>query len=102
MQPRPNVGQSILVVYVECACGAWDVQKEGGLLRTCPDCGERMTPGGGGSREARREFGLGFVATLMGENDAAKVTTRNPVDGCARHYAVEDVASFLATRRTVT
>lgn len=101
MYPRPNIAQSILLVYVECACGEWDVQKEGGFLRTCSECGEKMTPGGGGSLEARREFGLGFVATLMTEQEAVTVTTRNPVDGCPRHYAPEDIAAFLSAQRVV-
>jgi hypothetical protein len=105
---RPSIGEPAVLVYVECACGRWGAQPEGGLFLHC-SCGGRMMPGGDGSIESRRERGLAFHAILGPELQvAAEVAKHAPMfdphevraggGQVARHYPAEDVEAHMEAR----
>jgi hypothetical protein len=99
-----------LLVYGECVCGWRCALPECGVWPGCPECGSRVFPAQGVDR---RPYGLGYVARLMYEQEAAAY-----LDGMAfpvmnahrhdaydkqpeRHYPPDAVARWVEARKPV-
>lgn len=90
---------SVLLVRVECLCGTVAAIPEAGHFPLCGCCGRRMvTLPFGDAGGPRRERGLGYVAELRLEQDAAKLATDRGCTDRERRYSDDDLQAGLTER----
>jgi hypothetical protein len=91
---------TVLLVRVECLCGAVAAIPEGGHFPLCGLCGRRMVtvPLGDGGQGPRAERGMGYTAELMREAEAVKRSTDKELRVRDRVYSDEDLRASLEKR----